>query len=261
MNRIILVFFLVICLGFISHSTPQRPHLLKYKSDTIELYDSPIEDFHKLTKKIIHQQNQMSSGCWDGYYGLWEIKNDSLFLNSIVDCFNGENHNKLVEKVLKKKFVNGRIYADWFTDDLWGGHGYYYFFYSEELNFKIVKGKVINLNYYGQSQDYARINNPSNIHEYFYVNFPWDEIILEGEVEEYFNKIMFILDDNGKLIDLKFKKNHNQKVNSLAREVFFKKPDWIVYYYEGEKRVYDVEFEFKLNGKNYTKFTTNSNKR
>jgi hypothetical protein len=68
--------------------TAQIPDLLIYNNDTVSLYANPLESYYTednpRPEYIV--SGCWSTACWRGYQAIWEVKNDSLFLNTILDC-------------------------------------------------------------------------------------------------------------------------------------------------------------------------------
>jgi hypothetical protein len=84
-------------------STAQIPDLLIYKSDTVALYANPLEAYYNenIPRPDFKLGGCWSTACWRGYQAIWEIKNDSLFLNTIQDCCHNEEY-ELTDQSLKE---------------------------------------------------------------------------------------------------------------------------------------------------------------
>lgn len=68
-----------------AHGTAQTPERLIYKGETNRLCTLPLDPYlkaHKLRLWEIEppEKHLLSSGCWRGYIGTWEIKNGFLWL-------------------------------------------------------------------------------------------------------------------------------------------------------------------------------------
>ncbi len=115
--------FIFVLLFVTTSATEQDGDKLIYKSDTIYIYnyplDSLIKTFPPLEKRILNYSNTicMSSASWRGYIGTWIIQNDSLYLSKLTNgC---ENYTfKLNRLFRKRKTVNGKIFADWYSSEL-----------------------------------------------------------------------------------------------------------------------------------------------
>lgn len=106
-NILLLIFGLFIYVQVFG--TAQIPDLLIYKGDTVSLYSNPLELYFRAKKSRpsrIGPYGCESTACWRGYQAVWEIKNDSLFLNEIRDCcrwkefyrFDNNSFEKLIEQ-------------------------------------------------------------------------------------------------------------------------------------------------------------------
>jgi hypothetical protein len=95
--------------------------------------------------------------CWRGYQAVYKLDNDSLFLVAIISC--GERRNGIINKaasadkmksIFKDKFINDRVYIDWFSGDMkfpltnkvlrWDG--VFYTIYEKEKVIRIANGNV-----------------------------------------------------------------------------------------------------------------------
>lgn len=117
---IILIFVLLFVKTFATEQTGDK---LIYKSDTIYIYnyplDSLIKTFPPLEKRILNYSNTIctSTACWRGYIGTWIIQNDSLYLSKLTNgC---ENHIFKLNWLFKmRKTEKGKVFADWYSGEI-----------------------------------------------------------------------------------------------------------------------------------------------
>ena len=119
----VIITFIFILLFVKTSATKQDGDKLLYKSDTIYIYNYPLDSlikiFPPLEKRILNYSNTIcsSSANWRGYIGTWTIQNDSLYLSKLTNgC---ENYTfKLNRLFRKRKTENGKIFADWFSGEI-----------------------------------------------------------------------------------------------------------------------------------------------
>ncbi len=114
---------LLILFSLTIFATEQTPDVLIYKSDTIYLETYPFKalmDSDSLIRQKIFGDGDdfcISSGCWRGHVATWIIENDSLFLTKLIDGCE-EIEFKLSDIFHEDKFIDNKVFADWFTGDL-----------------------------------------------------------------------------------------------------------------------------------------------
>lgn len=164
--KILFVFITIKIFG-----SPQLPDYIIYKNDTIPTY-------HLILEKYLQKENPneeklfglsfrgnenfaVSPNCWRGYQAIYEIKNDSLFLNKIVTCFDLVDKKKIdskisserMRKIFGDKVKNDKVFIDWFSGNIsfpqkikknnllrWDGVFYKIFQFETALNF--IAGKL-----------------------------------------------------------------------------------------------------------------------
>ncbi|WP_299781686.1 hypothetical protein [uncultured Formosa sp.] len=134
MNRILIIFFLSFSVLNSFASSPQVSDYLIYKNDTIPTYNLLVEQYLQTRKEdkgrlfdlsfrnSIEGTLGTSLNCWRGYQAIYEIKNDSLFVNAIIDCHALENKNQIPENYIRKLFgekvQNNKVFIDWFSGNI-----------------------------------------------------------------------------------------------------------------------------------------------
>jgi hypothetical protein len=145
-------------------NSPQVPDYIIYESDTLPIYTLIIEQY---LDKLGAEDNGDLFGlkfregaatyCWRGYQAIYSIKNDSLFLNQLINCgdllydneINHKDSKDRLVKLFKNKIKNGKVHLDWFSGNLnlpkanllrWDG--VFHNSFEEEIQLKIRKGKI-----------------------------------------------------------------------------------------------------------------------
>jgi hypothetical protein len=167
--KLYLIFFPIVLLA-----SPQLPDYIIYNNDTISTYNLILEKYLQKQNpnedKLFglsfrgNENNPVSFNCWRGYQAIYEIKNDSIFLNSIIDCFdiidkrkiNIVESKKRMHQIFGNNVQNGRVFINWFSGDLsfpiklktnpilrWDGVFYKKFEFETAIN--IIEGIVLKI--------------------------------------------------------------------------------------------------------------------
>lgn len=170
----------------IGNATNQEKDRLIFNGDTLFLYESPLESFPNISKRIsaeyqkYHQSEAISTGCWRGYIAEWKIIDSTLYLSNVMK--NGSNVciNPIVEKVLGHKFKNGLLRANWVSGSFWSGKGLaeilqvYISVFKNEIKFDISKGHIDHI----EKKDYIPCiySDKKKIVEFIYEHINWDKL-------------------------------------------------------------------------------------
>lgn len=156
MNK--LLFFLLIlscrlCTGIPqTWATGQIGEIILIDGQKYQMLASPIEYDYKLSSTLNKYlpQELVSTDCWRGYIGEWEIKDSILYLNRISDYHNGKTIN--FRRTFNSYKIKGRIKASWVSKEIRVAQGtmvkYYHEgfhrYFEQETVYTIKKGKVVN---------------------------------------------------------------------------------------------------------------------
>lgn len=136
------------------------PDYIIYNGDTIPIYNLILEKYFQKIEKSdegslfgLKFREDASLNCWRGYQAIYAIENDSLFLKNIIDC--GERKidksasEKRIKEIFNNKFINGKVYIDWFSGDftipngeLLRWDGVFHKTFENEILIKVQNGKV-----------------------------------------------------------------------------------------------------------------------
>lgn len=111
-------------------ATEQEPDILIIGNDTLLIKSFPLENLKLEYRPFgLTEETAPSTACWRGYRAIWRVENDSIFLEKISNCttdfssrpvIKEQNINDLLEKNnLESKLVNKRVFADWFSTNLY----------------------------------------------------------------------------------------------------------------------------------------------
>jgi hypothetical protein len=147
------------------YSTYQVEDYLIFNNDTLYFTNlpknihSPLEQISNISGKIdkYRKCEFISSNCWRGFYAEWKIIDNTLYLSKVFDCATNEIINETIEKILKRKFVNGLLKADWVNGFFLCGKDIdttemqlYMSYYLHNYKLQIEKGKIIRMDEYQQ---------------------------------------------------------------------------------------------------------------
>lgn len=159
--KIVLIFFTIKIFG-----SPQLPDYIIYKNDTIPTYNLILENYlqkqNPNEEKLFglsfrgNENTAVSFNCWRGYQAIYEVKNDSLFLNKIIDCFGLIDKRKIdskkslakMKEIFGDKVIKEKVFLNWFSENIsfpkkvknnetlrWDGVFYKIFKFETALNF------------------------------------------------------------------------------------------------------------------------------
>ena len=143
--------------------TAQVPEIQIFKGERLRMCATPLDAFLSQTSNKI-ESDSISSACWRGYVGVWEIINDRLYLKEInvdrwdpepdSDAVDDEEQDCPVENVLGKIFPGYQdgVFAHWVTGKircpkgnlLKYFHGGYMSKFEEDLFLEFKAGVLVN---------------------------------------------------------------------------------------------------------------------
>lgn len=231
----ILLFFAV--KGF---STYQIQDYMIWNNDTFYFYESPLEQIDNIASKINAQKNKriqyISSGCWRGFYAEWKLIDSILYLSNVYDCRTDKNINKIIEKVLGKKFVKGLLKADWVNGNIWCGKNLgeifmlYLSVYKNDYCLFFDNGDLI------QIKEYHHIPciyaNKENLTDYILDHVDWKSISICNSSRFRFSAELQIA-EVGQIKEVKILECNDAVFQKEITKVLSQLPCWEVYFREG----------------------------
>lgn len=235
----------------------QSTDILIWKGDTLHLDESPLENLKDIADKIREKENSISSGCWNGYIAEWIIENGNLYLKNIYSYSTSKNINKRLQKLLNKKFINGKLKVDWFSGSILGGYGrtlpsIYYIVYEKERLLNFENGKLISVTKF-EAKNIEYSISEEKVKEFIYSNFNW--ILFDEDVD--FNETISVFvkaDFNGDLKEIKIEESVNEKIDNELIRVLKLIPNWGTYFWDGKPYIFFNDYYFRLNNENMKKY-------
>ncbi|WKZ58844.1 MAG: hypothetical protein QY309_13305 [Cyclobacteriaceae bacterium] len=224
-------------------ATGQTGELIIYKGDTLTMLCEPLETFlqkHEPREKF-HPflKDGCSTALWRGYVGLWEIKEDRLFLIDVFAC--GDRKQSIKENIFKGQ--PSKIPAEWYTGPLFiekgkvirYNHMGYDRHYETEFIVSVKDGKVENEMEYknGVSPEDKRFSRkPEDIQEQIYKQINWDKLPeLSKEKKLY---VTIKVNGNGEIGESEIKGHLEGEYRNQLEQIIRDFPLVQVFYSRGE---------------------------
>ena len=223
----------LLCLSsLVCYATPQMGDRLIYKGDTITVYPCLLDYFlaKSVNKDLFGKVNKdllmTSTACWRGYYALFEIRNDSLFLNHVY----GRDRQEMDISPLFNKQTN--IFVDWYTGvltnlknnivyvhDGWGGY------YEYEKDFVIKNGILEKTEVFHNKVKSSEYVGSSKLVDFIKANINYNN------VKQTDSRIRVIIriegaDENGKITKVSVMRGYDKEFDAEAIRVVKSIPQW-----------------------------------
>lgn len=240
--------------------------------DTFLIKESPL--YQLFQKKNIYQ-NALCTGISDyvpswgkSFIGIWEIKNDSLFLNKILlissegtICTKNIIHNCF----LSEKIKNEQIFADWYAGDLVSPKGKELFYcssseeyiYESDMIYEIKDGLLAKYDLYdnSKSKNSEYFDNPSLLKNLIYSNIHWERI--KSEIDKNAKKVICQIvscDKNGRIDSVLFVRGGSPALNEEAIMAIKSIPHVQITYKKGKPIYWPFLIAVDFSMENYKKY-------
>lgn len=242
MKRILLLLMYISVYLSSINATEQQPEYLIYKGDTLMLRAEPLWSYFNDDRPYPSGIFKMgSTACWRGYRGYWELRNDSLFLNEVRDCF--EQEIIPLSQIFKDRDTSKPIFADWVTGKYFQPYGKRLVFITDYLIYEYENWYTFNKGILKKKANYdnrrTRLSPYSN-NDKLLVEFIRKEINYNN-VPTVKEKIRVVVrfegvDKNGKINKVKLLKNPTADKRFAKEAIRAVKaiPQWNVIYKQGK---------------------------
>ncbi len=247
---ILTILILTVSVGRIL-ATAQVADILIYNNDTLSILDNPLEqlsDIYSLRLKLFgNKTGCITTACERKYIAEWTIIDNQLYLTGIYSCCYFEDKIKSdLKQLFGKKFINGKVKADWVTANisspqgklLYYVHSGYESLYEKEVVFEIVDGQLKTTTSYDNSKSKISIySQEANLLKFIYTNIQWDSLPKHEEPIRVIVK--FSANEQGIVDSVKVMKGFDRTFDNEAIRVVKSIPEWDVFYRRGqlERRV------------------------
>lgn len=238
MKRLIVILSLSLSYST-AYATPQIGDLLIYKGDTIRVYPFLLDSFLHNHNTFFEENKSIrlsSTACWRGYQSVFEVRNDSLFLQKIFGA--GKQEMDIISVFNKQD----NVFLGWYTGTLtnprnrqiyvhdgWGGY------YEYETDFVFEKGILKNVSEYHNTikpSVYADLRT-NVLGDFIKSNINYDNIkpiSYRMRISVRIDKV----DENGKITDVSVLRGFNEEYDREAVRVVKSIPQWQVIIRRGE---------------------------
>ena len=229
--------------------TAQVPDFLIYENDTLSIYSNPLEVYFEQigSRELPKFEGCSSTACWRGYVGIWELRNDSIFLKEVTTCHKYKCDtivNADLNELFGDRYMNNEVFADWISYEIINPHGKqikyihqgYESIYEYERGFEFINGKLVKVNNYDntKSRESVYSKEPELLHKFFYDNIDWKlvESVKLSDKKRVFATIK--IGENEKPIEIEIVRGINPEIDKEAERIIKLIPEWEVYYKRGK---------------------------
>lgn len=229
------------------YATSQIPDFLYYRGGTLQIYTNPLEyhlQIDSLRPKLFgKQKGGNSTACWREYIAYWELKNKKLYLVNIASCDSYEDQIVAdLKSLFKKKFMDGKVFADWFTGTISSPRGKlihyvhmgYESIYEKDVEYNFVQGKFkdsLVFNNRGKETIYTR--ELDSLPTFIYSNIKWEGL---PQLSRDSSRVIvqFSGNEKGVVDSVKVIRGFNKELEYEAIRVIKLLPEWDTLFYHGE---------------------------
>lgn len=236
----VLLIFAFFVKGF---STAQISDQIIIGRDTLYLYSTPLQ-------KYLAENNIKFEPCLmgnaRGYYAVWEVKNDSLFLNELFKCT--EDYKDVMDDIFKINSPRKSVFASWCSATIWIETGKQVFFqnigggyYDQERSLIIKDGKITSVTNYDYRDKIKVFDTDFDVQEYLCTKINWESL----PAPEKETKFVLSLSKDSLIVYSKTIDSSSIYFQEAKRIIMEMRPYTIVYSY-GKERVipYSILFRF-----------------
>lgn len=257
----ILFAILLFVLPVMTKATSQIAEKIIINGEKWDLLHCPIaldSILYEKVEELTSKNTEHSTGCYRGYIGTWELKNDRLFLRNIsFDLWDdgkvAADSTNLVWELFEPYRTDEGIFASWVTDTLRIGRGEWLEYddwgfdrnYEQESFLVIERGVILNRkdyrNYKKEGVSWRDIEKSLN------AAFP---LRLHRQDDEYTCVLIkdVVLDDSANIVDCKLEietgraewlRDQNHPDILKLKEVLKRHAPWTYLYINGKVQTYD----------------------
>lgn len=242
MQKYIWILLFVLSLNQNIYGTAQAPDFLIYKGDTLQIFTNPLESYFEKNPRpdnVFARYGYYSTGCWRGYIGYWELRNDSLFLLELQ----GDSISIDLNLIFKNRNVKNGIFADWFNSSVLNPYGKlvhyehmgYGSIYEFEKELFFTNGIMTEIKHYDNSKSRKSKYTQDDKLLIKYLRRNIDHSLLPDSIKKakVFVQILSV-SENGEIDSVNVVRGFNVALDKEAIRVVKSIPDWDVIYWHGK---------------------------
>jgi hypothetical protein len=247
----------------VSIATEQVPDLLIIGSDTLKMYQSPLEFYKDFSDKVNETTNgEEYSSCYRGFIATWTIKNNVLYLTKVKYCTDYSNPNyisdtsninNLTESLLKHKFNNGLMLVPGISGTYWCGK-----FDTVDLRYEkeyklVVKNSKVKEFSLRMFNDCVYKAWSDTLFDFIYSRISWDSITILKD-DFIYASIDIETDESGKITSYHQEGLEDKRLITEIEEIIKQVPCFKVNSYEGRAWT-SIYFELYFDEENKRKYS------
>lgn len=252
MTKSVLIILLhLISLNIYAYSYPND--LLIFDGDTIIVSQIPLnENLHELIQsRSIYKDACSSMKCLEGYR-MWEIRNDSLYLNALLNCCGTKILDTDSINLIYKEYGSDHLFANWVNNKVYHPFGLLIkvlhdrSFYEYDREFIIVNGLLEQIINYDnrQSKESIYSKNPELLLHFWLENIDWNKVEKYNLENAKVIVLQFEVGKNRKAINIEVMKSANELCDIEIIKALKKLPEWEIYYQKGQ--IFNVKWNIPV---------------
>lgn len=267
-NLLCLILFLLI--NHYSFGTAQVGERLIYNGDTIEMNCCPLSSYPNssilTSQQMFNNKGYVCTACWRNYVGSWIIQNGKLYLLNIRNAFYvfssvkslaeygvsfrvGSEYADL-KRLFKGKYINGKVFADWFTGSCFLNKGKIVYngpygsesSFEKEIELQLKNGVIISINEYDNSK-----SRPVNLESYYSKKDKYNG--LRNHIDSLINwSIIPKISDSELRVSVRYSSNEKGQIDNVMilrprRDVFDNEAIRVVKTLQGDVQYFHGQFK------------------
>ncbi|MFN4144925.1 MAG: energy transducer TonB [Runella sp.] len=230
-------------------ATLQQPDVLINGVDTAYIFNtsSPLRQYLRTeavrAAMFGNKPGCVMTSCWDGFYAVWRIIDNQLYLTQVLSCCFYEDSIKADLKALFGNSVkNGMVKADWLSGYIVVSHGQRLFYastvaeyvvYAKQTKITFQHGKCIATQTYdnSKSKTSALTHDSRKLQDFLCQQINWDDLPLP---EQTIKVGVYVIFKEGVIDSVRVVKSYDAIFDKEAIRVIKNIPEWEVVYRMGE---------------------------
>ncbi len=244
------------------YGTAQKPDILIYENDTLNIFTNPLSDSSsKICKDASFCQKRCrSTNCWRGYVATYKIINKKLYLMNLSDCCDGKLKVDLSIAFQDKYDKNG-VFISWFNDTIYAPRGEVIYYshmgyetvYQKEIRLILNNGVLVKIDTLDNSK--TKLNyyfDDEKLTKYLIENSPKGSFKnLKKELIVY---VKILSNEQGKISSVVIPENYKSEYDNVIINTLLKISDWDILYRHGKTAELPWLFPLKINKKMINKY-------
>ena len=261
---ITLLFILIQSISNTVSATAQVPDILLYKGKEVSIFNNPLESYYSEDNRpefILDQEACLSTACWRGYIGKWEIYDDKLYLIELKSfCYEDDGIKADLSYMFKGKYQSNKVLADWYSGNLiisrgkllYYDHMGYESVYQKEINIEIKNGVVHKIEKHNNSKTRLKYLESDNLSQIVIENLDPDDLnLIDSELKAYVD----INSKEGKVLSAEIVNINYHELSEKILKIIENIDNWDILYRHGKEVKMNWYFPVIINDENKLKYS------